>query len=311
MIGTAIVCSGQGGQASTMFDLLGGAPAASPVFEAAKSVLGGIDPRDLVRQQSSAAIHADKTGQVLCCTQAMAAWAVIGDKLPRPLLVAGYSIGEVAAWGVAGLLDATGVLELASRRAAAMDAATLQPSGLASIRGLYRDVLEPVCQAHRCAIAIVNGPDQMLAGGTLADLAAVMRDAMRAGAQHAAILPVAVASHTPLLAAARAAFRQDLAKAPIPARVPEGIRLLSGIDGMAVFDVEDGEEKLARQIAQTVDWAACMDSIRACGVNKVIELGPGAALARMLRTELPHGDVHGLAEFHTLSGFTGWACGEA
>ena len=87
---------------------LADAPEASPVFEAAKFVLDGKDPRQLVREASNDDLHADKVGQILCCTQAMAAWAVLSAKVPRPLVVAGYSVGELAAWGVAGLLDYEG-----------------------------------------------------------------------------------------------------------------------------------------------------------------------------------------------------------
>ena len=75
-----------------------------------------------MRRATNDALHADKVGQILCCTQAMAVWAVLGAKAPRPLVVAGYSVGELAAWGVAGLLHYQGVLDLAVQRAAAMDA---------------------------------------------------------------------------------------------------------------------------------------------------------------------------------------------
>ena len=219
MIGTAILCSGQGAQGAGMFTLLSEARAAAPVFAAATRVLDGTDPRDLARQGGSDAIHTNRVGQILCCTQAMAAWAVIEDEVPRPLLVAGYSVGELAAWGVAGLLDADAVLELAAQRASAMDAATLEPSGLVAIRGLTRAMLEPLCRAHGCFVAIVNAADQMLLGGTRASLAALIHDAEAAGAERTTLLPVAVASHTPLLAEAGTAFRACLAAAPIRPKV--------------------------------------------------------------------------------------------
>lgn len=306
MIRTAILCSGQGAQSATMFDLLADAPAAEAVFQIASRLLDGIDPRELVRRATSAAIHGDKIGQILCCTQAMAAWAALSSELPRPLLVAGYSVGELAAWGVAGLLDAAGVLDLTVERAATMDAATTQPSGLAAIRGLSRTVLEPICRAHGAFIAIVNAEDQMLVGGIREALAAVIQDALSAGALRTTILPVAVASHTPLLAAASEKFRQNLAAARIRAEMPSGIRLLSGIDGAAVLDVSAGAAKLARQIQQTVVWATCMDACHAAGVTKVIELGPGAALAHMAREAMPDADVHSVAEFHSLAGLLKW-----
>src|ERR1700722_1847319 len=142
---TAVICSGQGYQGVGIFDLLADAPEAIPVFKAAEFVLEGKDPRQLVRKSSSDELHADKVGQILCCTQAMAAWAVLAAKVPRPLVVAGYSVGELAAWGVAGLLDYDGVLDLVVQRAVAMDEATTETAGLVAIRGLKRATLEPIC----------------------------------------------------------------------------------------------------------------------------------------------------------------------
>jgi [acyl-carrier-protein] S-malonyltransferase len=306
MSGVAVLCSGQGYQGAGMFDLLADAPEAIPVFKAAEFVLEGKDPRQLVHESSNDELHADKVGQILCCTQAMAAWAVLDAKLPRPLVVAGYSVGELAAWGVAGLLNYKEVLHLAVQRAAAMDKSTTQPSGLLAIRGLTRDKLDPICKAHGAYIAIVNGEDQMLAGGTRKALEVVAQDARAAGAERTTMLPVAVPSHTPLLAEASEEFRQALSNAHLPGQVLPDVRLLSGIDGDTVFNVQSGADKLARQIQQTVEWAACIQSCRAAGVSKVVELGPGDALAHMMQEIMPDGDVHSLSEFHSLSGFENW-----
>jgi [acyl-carrier-protein] S-malonyltransferase len=306
MSAVAILCSGQGYQGASMFDLLADASEAGPVFEAAKFVLDGKDPRRLVRDASNDDLHTDQVGQILCCTQAMAAWAVLSAKVPRPLVVAGYSVGELAAWGVAGLLDYEEVLHLVIQRAAAMDKSTTKPSGLVAIRGLTRDKLDPICKAHGAYVAIVNAEDQMLVGGTRMALEAVAQDALAAGSEHTTMLPVAVPSHTPLLADASEQFRQALGKVHLPARMPLDVRLLSGIDGDTVFDVHTGADKLARQIQQTVNWASCMESCRAAGVTKVVELGPGDALVRMMHKVIPDGDVHSLSEFHSLSGFERW-----
>jgi [acyl-carrier-protein] S-malonyltransferase len=236
----------------------------------------------------------------------MAAWAVLSAKVPRPLVVAGYSVGELAAWGVAGLLDYQEVLHLASQRAAAMDKSTTQPSGLVAIHGLTRDKLDPICKVQGAYVAIVNAEDQMLVGGTRKALEAIAQDARAAGAERTTMLPVAVPSHTPLLAEASEEFRQALFKAHLPQQMPPDVRLLSGIDGDTVFDVHMGAEKLARQIEQTVNWAACMVSCRAAGVATVFELGPGDALARMMHEVIPDGGVHSLSQFHSLPGLQHW-----
>jgi [acyl-carrier-protein] S-malonyltransferase len=105
MSGIAILCSGQGYQGADMFDLLADAPEAGPVFRRAQLALDGEDPRALARRATNDALHSDKVGQILCCTQAMAAWTVLGAKVPRPLVVAGYSVGagSLGRRGFAGL----------------------------------------------------------------------------------------------------------------------------------------------------------------------------------------------------------------
>ena len=102
MSAVAILCSGQGDQDASMFDLLADAPEAGPVFRSARLNLDGADPRELVRCATSEALHTDKVGQILCCTQAVAAWAVLRSKVAGPLVVAGYSVGELAGRGRRG-----------------------------------------------------------------------------------------------------------------------------------------------------------------------------------------------------------------
>jgi [acyl-carrier-protein] S-malonyltransferase len=301
----AVLCSGQGLQGADMFDLLANAPNAARVFEDAKTVLDAQDPRDLVRRASDKTLHENKIAQVLCCTAALAAWAALGSEVRAELVVAGYSAGELAAWGIAGLLDARTVLDLAVRRATAMDEATTQPSGLIAVRGLLLDRLRPICERRGAYVAIINAPDHVLVSGTLSAIDSVAADARGLGA-HTTSLPVAVPAHSPLLATAADSFATELETLTLLSEIPSGVRLLSGIDGATVFVPRAGIEKLARQIRQTVNWAACMASCREAGVTKAIELGPGGALANMMRRFMPDCDTHSVAEFRSLAGVAHW-----
>src|SRR5919197_1144757 len=147
----AILCSGQGEQHARMFDLLADCAAAEPVFAAASDLLGK-DPRRLARG-AGPVLFEDRIGQILCCTQALAAWASLVTVRPARAVIAGYSVGELAAWGCAGAFDAKATLRLAARRAAVMDAAAPKDSGLAAIVGLRRPVLESILQRHATSIA--------------------------------------------------------------------------------------------------------------------------------------------------------------
>src|SRR5208282_2725245 len=159
-------------------------------------------------------------------------------------------------------LDMPAVLQLAQLRAAAMEAAAPRDSGLAAIVGLSRPVLEPILERHAAAIAIVNDTDSFVIGGQGQALDAACRDASTSGATRAFRLPVSVPSHTILLAEAAKAFCVALRATAL--RPPKAsYRILSGIDGDTVHDIETGCDKLARQICTPVDWAACLESCRA------------------------------------------------
>ncbi|HWA43328.1 MAG TPA: malonate decarboxylase subunit epsilon, partial [Hypericibacter adhaerens] len=147
----AFLCSGQGGQHTGMFDLVAHNSAAQPVFAAASRLLGQ-DPRTLV--SDGAAIFEGTAAQVLCCTQALATWAALDWGKGRAV-IAGYSVGELAAWGCAGSLDLEATLALAHRRAILMDTASPPHHGLAGIVGLTRPTVEEILSVHAARVAIV------------------------------------------------------------------------------------------------------------------------------------------------------------
>ena len=300
----AILCSGQGGQHRDMFRLVGTVPAAASVFEAAAPLLGGIDPRRFVQEAEEAALFANHAGQVLCCAQALAAWAMLEGSRPSGIVLAGYSVGELAAWGCAGLLDPAQTLRLAAARAAAMDRAAPAGAGLAAIVGLRRDALDPLLRTHDLAVAIVNGDDSFVIGGAGEALDACLVEARRQGAAKAGRLRVAIPSHTPLLEPAAAAFATVLDRETLHAQ-GAAIRLLRGIDAETVRDPRAGLRKLALQVAQTIDWAACLQACREAGATRFLELGPGSALARMAATD-PSAASRAVEQFGTADGVRAW-----
>ena len=303
----AVLLSGQGGQHPGMFDLTADWPDAAPIFAAAERVLGH-DPREFVRSPG-ADLHGNRTGQILCCVAALAGWTIVEAARPARVIVAGYSIGDLAAWGCAGRFDAEVILRLAAIRAEAMDAASGEGFALAGIRGLRLPEIETMAGRHGCHLAIRNAADSAVVGGPRSALEEVCSAARAAGAQRAVVLSVRTPSHTPLLRDASRRFEEALA-AEHPRRPPAGApRLISGLDGAAVFEVQAGLSKLARQISETIDWAACLVACWEYGCETVLELGPGHALATMAREAIPGARVHALEEFRSASGAAEWIKG--
>ena len=73
-----------------------------------------------------------------------------------------------------------------------------------------------------------------------------------------------------------------------------------------MFRPEAGLPKLAAQISQALDWAACLEACREYGSDTVLELGPGHALATMARDLTPQWRVHALDEFRSAAGAAAW-----
>jgi [acyl-carrier-protein] S-malonyltransferase len=280
-----LLCPGQGGQHAGMFDLAQEIPAA----------------RDWIARHPMPAdsdrLFENSVAQPAVVTATLGMWMALRDTLPAPALVAGYSIGELSAYCVAGSLAPDDTVRLASARAALMDAAAAgTPQGLAAVRGVPVDAVRAVID-----IAIVTGHDTCIAGGTRTQLDALPAQLPAARIQ---LLPVGVASHTSLMSTAAAPFAALLESAPFAApRIP----VLAGTDGGRVMRRDVAIARLMRQVSTTIAWDACMDAASEAGIMVALELGPGAALARMLQSRHPHINCRSAGEFHSLDGIARWA----
>jgi [acyl-carrier-protein] S-malonyltransferase len=287
-----ILCPGQGGQHAGMYDLARGDPAGATLLDACAPAL---DAQTLFENQPA---------QPAIVAATLATWEALRAHLPAPSLAAGYSIGELAAHGIAGALSAQDAIALARVRAACMDQAAANNPGqtMAAIGAMPIARARELAQAAGFHIAIVNGEDACVAGGPGAGYAALAAACEAAGAR-VQQLPVAVASHTPLMASAVQPFAAALGAASFGAwQCP----VLSGISGARIGAREAAIEHLSRQLAETIEWRACMDAAVESGITVVLELGPGAALARMFQGRHPQVACRSVAEFRSLEGVASW-----
>jgi len=287
-----------------MFRLTAGVAAAEPVFAAAAALLGA-DPREWVPTADAESLKGNRAAQILCTTQALAAHAALAPLLPERLIVAGYSVGQLGAWGVAGMLEPAALLALAARRAELMDQAGGAGDGLVSVRGLSRSRVEALAEAERLEIAIVNPGDGYILGGPNAALERFRQAALDAGAQRSTLLAVSVASHTSRLASAVPALREAICAAA-PGPCCAGLVLLDGLEGNALFTRDRAIEALSRQIAEPVRWDSCLDAACERGASRFLELGPGRALADMAAATYPAIPARGLEDFASLDGVAEW-----
>ncbi|HDS1508804.1 malonate decarboxylase subunit epsilon [Stenotrophomonas maltophilia] len=294
----ALLCPGQGAQHAAMFDRVRDLPAARHTLDVASTVLG----RDVFAAAAADDRFDNVQAQPLLCAASLAHWQGLREVLPTPTVIAGYSIGELAAHAIAGGVDAAACLALAARRAQLMDSASPADAGLQAVLGLERHVLQPLCDQHGAHVAIANGQDHFIVGGTYASLQR-LADAVRPQGADIRPLPVHVPAHTPLLAAAVAPFAAALDASPLQAaRLP----LLAGIDARPVRDRATAVHTLSAQLAQTIEWAQVMRQAFERGARVFLQLGPGNALARMVAPTYPCCEVRAVEEFQSLEGAAAW-----
>lgn len=294
----ALLCPGQGAQHAAMFDRVRDLAAARPVLDATSELLG----RDVFAAAAADDRFDNVRAQPLLCAASLAHWQGLREVLPTPTVIAGYSIGELAAHAIAGGVDAATCLALAAQRALLMDSASPADAGLQAVLGLERHVLQPLCDLHGAHVAIANGQDHFIVGGTHASLQR-LADAARPQGADIRPLQVHVPAHTPLLAAAVAPFAAALDASPLQApRLP----LLAGIDARPVRDRATAVHTLSAQLAQTIEWAQVMRQAFERGARVFLQLGPGNALARMVAPAYPCCEVRAVEEFQSLEGAAAW-----
>ena len=303
-MGLALICAGQGGVHAEMFLRLAEEPAAVPVLEAT-SRLAGIELFRLSDAIAPDGTTDTRPAQVLVVGHAAAAAAALEEHDVRPAVCAGYSVGEMAAHACAGAWSAAAALELTAARAECMDRAgdAFRPLGMVSLIGLAVPEVERLAGRHGCALAIVNGHDHLVVGGSRKGIEAIAAEAPELGARTVRMLPVKTASHTNFLAAAVAPFADVLRNADW--RTPD-CPVLSGIDGRPIIGKNSMVDLLSRQIGEPLNWFQCLSSAVEHGATVILELGPGRALTRMVEEMFPELPARAYEDFRSARGAAEW-----
>jgi [acyl-carrier-protein] S-malonyltransferase len=252
---------------------------------AAWSDRAGLDLRRLGTTATADEIVDTSVTQPLVVAAALLAQAELEKRhtLPADTIVAGHSVGELAAAAIAGVLTADSAVGLASVRGREMAAAcALHPTGMTAVLGGDRDTVIAKITEYGLDPANQNGAGQIVAAGDLASLEKLAND-LPQGVKHRA-LKVAGAFHTKYMAPAQDALR-EYAKTVTTAEPTR--TLLSNADGGEVATGAETLERLVNQVTRPVRWDACMATLGERGVTAVVELPPAGALVGLAKRELP------------------------
>jgi [acyl-carrier-protein] S-malonyltransferase len=222
--------------------------------------------------------------QPLLVAAAMAAAGVLGVAARVPDgIVAGHSVGELAAGAIGGIVTSDDAMRLIGVRARAMAkaAAAESTSMTAVLGGDEADVLAAI-ERHGLTAANVNATGQIVAAGTVAQLEAFAADPP-AGARLRP-LQVAGAFHTSHMASAAESLAE--VAATVTTRDPV-LTVLSNLDGAAVRAGSDWLERIVNQVSAPVRWDKCMATMRTMSATAFIELPPAGTLTGLARRAMP------------------------
>ncbi len=215
-----------------------------------------------------------------------------GELVKRGLLagkktvVAGHSVGEIAAYAIAGVISADDAVKLAAVRGAEMaKACAIEPTGMSAILGGDEaEVLEALARLDLVP-ANRNAAGQIVAAGAIAALEKLAEDPPAKARVRQ--LATAGAFHTHYMASALDGYAA--AAAEVVTAEPT-TTLLSNADGQPVASAQDAMEKLVAQLTRPVRWDLCTETMRTLFENTegsaIVEFPPAGTLAGIAKREL-------------------------
>ena len=281
----AVVFPGQGSQSPGMLDGWGDHAVVRATLQEASDALGE-DMGRLISQGSKEELALTTNTQPVMLVAGIAAWRMwCAEGGPRPVVLAGHSLGEYSALVAAGSLTLAQAAPLVRFRAAAMQEAVPVGAGaMAAILGLDATTVRDVCTQSNTndgeiaeAVNFID-PAQTVIAGTRIGVERACEALKAAGAKRALMLPVSAPFHSSLMKPAADKLRQRLAETSFAA--PQ-IPVINNIDVAEQADPEKIRDALYRQAFGPVRWVECVQAIVARGVGAVVECGPGKALTGM------------------------------
>jgi malonyl CoA-acyl carrier protein transacylase len=198
-----------------------------------------------------------------------------------PMAAAGHSLGEYAALHAAGALTFDDALLLVDERAAAMqDAATAQPGGMVAMLGGDPHAVTELARTLGLTVANDNAPGQVVLSGPLEMIDTAVELARSDAGARGMKLDVAGAFHSPLMEPAAERLRAALAATPI---AEPAFPVWSNGSAAPFTDIR---RELSENLLKPVRWRETLLALRAHGVERFVELGPGEVLTGMVKRTL-------------------------
>ena len=271
---------GQGSQSIGMLEGLAAAyPQVQDTFAEASQALG-FDLWRLVTQGPVEELGRTENTQPAMLAAGVAVWRVwLACDGPRPVAMAGHSLGEYSALVCAGSLQFAETVATVAERGRLMQGAVPAGQGaMAAVLGLDDAQVADLCASQTEGEVLeavnFNAPGQVVIAGSVAAVARAVAAAKAAGAKRAIILPVSVPSHCALMQPAADRLAGYLAGVTV--KSPQ-IPVIHNVTVATAKKPDEIRSLLVRQLASPVRWVETVQRLSA-DVSLALEAGPGRVL---------------------------------
>ncbi|HLH67061.1 MAG TPA: ACP S-malonyltransferase [Solirubrobacteraceae bacterium] len=270
MAKTAILFPGQGSQTPQMRELV--ARVRPDLLELVAGMVGE-DPFPRAGDGTDFAQPA-----IFCAS--LAGWEELGR--PSAELMAGHSLGELAALVAAGALDERDGLALVVLRGRLMERAgrIAGEGGMVAVLGDgASERAGEIAQAHGLTVANDNSPQQVVLSGARSRLGDAAEHARRLGLR-AMQLDVTGAFHSPMMASALPEFERALER--VEFRKPRA----TVVSAVTARPFADPRRELADALTMPVRWRETLLALRDLGAERFVDVGPGRVLSGLAKRTL-------------------------